>query len=82
MLNEEVDTKLRKIFSELFRVDPEALHDDVRRGELDGWDSLGHLDLVSELEQQLSVQLDPDQALEIETFGDAKRVLGELLRDA
>ncbi len=79
---EEIDARLRKIYGELFRVDPDALADDVRRGELDGWDSIGHLDLVSALERQFSVTLDVDQALEIETFGDAKRVLAALVGDA
>jgi len=75
----ELDARLRKIFGELFPVDSASLSDDARRGELDGWDSLGHLDLVSEMEKQFSVQLDTDQALEIETFADAKRVLAALL---
>ncbi len=79
---DEIDARLRKIYGELFRVDPDALADDVRRGELDGWDSIGHLDLVSALEKQFSVTLDVDQALEIETFGDAKRVLAALVGDA
>ena len=77
-----LDARLRKIWSELFRVDPSELSDDVRRGELDGWDSIGHLDLVSELESQFSVSLDLEQALAIETLGDAKRVLADLLGDA
>ena len=76
---DRIDTRLRKIFAELFRADPEALDDGTRRGELDGWDSLGHLDLVSALEQEFEISLDPDEALEIETFGDAKRVLAATL---
>jgi len=79
---QDLDGRLRKVFSELFRVEPAELQDDVRRGELDGWDSLGHLDLVSALEREFGVSLDTDQALEIETFGDAKRVLRHLRGDA
>ena len=79
---EEINGRVRKIYGELFRVDPDELSDDVRRGELDGWDSLGHLDLVSALEKQFSVRLRPEQALEIETIGDAKRVLARLLSNS
>ncbi len=79
---EEINGRVRKICGEVFRVDPDELSDDVRRGELDGWDSLGHLDLVSALEKQFSVRLRPEQALEIETIGDAKRVLARLLSDS
>ena len=77
----DLDESLRKVFAELFRVAPAELCDATRRGELEGWDSLGHLDLVSELERRFSVELDPDRALEIETFADARRVLAALLRD-
>jgi len=79
---QELDARLRKIFSELFRIEPAAISDDARRGELEGWDSLGHLDLVSVLEREFGVSLDTDRALEIESFADAKRVLRSLLADA
>lgn len=81
MIN-NIDAQLRRIFGRLFPVNPVELTDDVRRGELDGWDSLGHLDLVNELETQFSVAIDPSRALEIDTFGAAKRVVADLLRDA
>ncbi len=79
MVTDDIDTRVRKICSDLFRVDAQQLSDNARRGELDGWDSLGHLDLVSALEKQFSVSLTPEQALDIETLGDAKRVVAELL---
>jgi acyl carrier protein len=78
----DLDETLRVVFAELFRVPRAELRDDSRRGELEGWDSLGHLDLVSELERRFSVELDPDRVLEIETFADARRVLAALLPDA
>ena len=81
-MSDDVDARLRKIFGELFPVDPAALDDETRRGELDGWDSLGHLDLVAALETEFSLLLDPDEALEIETFGDAKRMIAARQRDA
>jgi acyl carrier protein len=76
----ELDLQLRRVFASIFPVDPSAIEDGARRGELDGWDSLAHLDLVSELENEFGVTLDPEEALEIETFGDAKRVVAQRLR--
>ena len=78
----ELDQRMREIFGRLFRTDPTGLDDSSRRGELEGWDSLAHLDLVAELEGQFGVAITPELALEIETMGDAKRVLGQLLGDA
>ena len=77
-----IDVRLREIFSKLFPVSAAELDDDARRGELDGWDSLGHLDLVSELEAHFAVTIDADRALDIDTFGAAKRVVASLLDNA
>ncbi len=75
---DDLDSRLRKVFVALLRVDPSLLHDDARRGELEGWDSMAHLDLVAELEREFSLQIEPEQALEIETFADARRVVSQL----
>ena len=79
-MTNELDAQLRKIFAKLFPVDPADLADDARRGELEGWDSLGHLDLVNAIESEFSVSIDTDQALEIETFGETKEMLESLLQ--
>jgi acyl carrier protein len=78
-MNEEIDSRLRETFRDLFSVDPGAIDDDSRRGELEGWDSLGHVDLVGEMEKRFAISIDPDDALEIETFADARQVVLKLL---
>lgn len=79
---DRVDARLRKVFGDLFRIDPTSITDDMRRGEMDGWDSLAHLDLVSQLESEFGVSIDTEQALEIETFADARRLLETRPADA
>ena len=44
--------------------------DDVRLGQFEPWDSLAHLRLVLGIERRLSRQLDPDEAVRIETLAD------------
>ena len=78
-MSDDLDPRLRGIFARLFPVDPAALDDGARRGELDGWDSLAHVELVDALEREFSLCLEPERALEMETFGDVKKVLRELL---
>ncbi len=77
-MSERVDERLRAAFGDLFSVDPAVIDDESRRGELEGWDSLGHVDLVSELEKRFSIHIDSEDALEIETFADARRVVLKL----
>ena len=61
---QDLDARLRRIMGGLFHVEPGSIADDARRGELDGWDSLGHLDLVSALEAEFGVALVTELALE------------------
>lgn len=81
-MTNDIDARVRKIFAQLFPVDPTTLLDSDRRGELQGWDSLGHLDLVTALENEFQISIEAERALEIETFGEAKQVLAQLLGDA
>ena len=80
-MDDQLDQRVRAVFGRLFRVDAARLGDMIRRGQLEGWDSLAHLDLVCELENQFAVTIAPELALEIETLGDAKRVLSELMNN-
>ncbi len=74
------DAGVTRIFEELF---PAArdLTDDSARPDVDGWDSLGHLELVSALEAEFSVFITPELALDIETVGGAKRLITRLVVD-
>lgn len=80
-MNPDLEPRLRRVFAKILHVDPAVLQSDTRRGELEGWDSMAHLDLIAELETELSIRIEPDDALAIETFGDALHVMGRLLGD-
>ena len=43
--------------SKCFDVSPEEIPDDVAIGELQKWDSLGHLNLMLELESQFKIPI-------------------------
>jgi len=46
-------------------------------GDLPGWDSLGHVNLVNALERTYSISLDMDEMIAIETISDIKSLLGD-----
>jgi acyl carrier protein len=70
------DTREAKILlAEAARCDPANISDDVRIGGFERWDSLAHLRLVLEIERQLGRQLDPDEAVRIETLADIAALL-------
>lgn len=73
-----IESTLKRVFCAVFDVAPEAVSDQTRRGELERWDSLGHIDLLEALRNEFRFEIPVDQALEMETVGDIKRILRSL----
>jgi len=78
MAGNEIETALRGIFQRLFKVSPAEVRDDTRRGQLEQWDSLGHLELLEALRQEFQIDIPPEQAVDMETVRDVKRVVTAL----
>ena len=76
-----LDGRIRAIFQQLFDVGPGIINDQTRRGDLERWDSLGHLDLVETLRVEFQIDIRPEEALEMETVADIKRIINVWLAD-
>ncbi len=74
----EMDTAIKAIFKRVFEAPPEEVRDQTRRGEFERWDSLGHLVLLEALREEFQIEIEPEQALEMETVGDIKRIVTAL----
>ena len=59
----------------LFRVKPEAITDASGIGELDGWDSLSHMNLIADLESRYGIELTGDEIAEMQSVGAIKKIL-------
>jgi acyl carrier protein len=68
-------SQARILLAEAANCDPATIPDDVRLGQFELWDSLSHLRLVLGIEQRLSRQLDPEEAVGIETLADIARLV-------
>lgn len=62
-----------KAIAEILEVDPKTIGLDARMREDLGMDSLGSLELLSTLSRELGVDLEMEEATEIETVADAIR---------
>ena len=76
----QLENRIYAVFKESLRVMPEKLAKETRRGDLEEWDSLGHLSLVNALSEEFNVKISPEDALEMETIEDIQRILSGLLR--
>ena len=63
-----------QLVASVFEVPVTELSDRSSPDTIRGWDSLGHLRLVTALEDALAVELDADDIMELESVGDVRRV--------
>src|SRR5262249_22423056 len=65
----------KKLLAGAVNCDSATIPDDARIGAFERWDSLAHLRLVLAIEQQVERQLDPDEAVRIESLADIAALL-------
>lgn len=62
-------------FAAAFNTDPAAISLESEPGDIAGWDSMGHVQLVAELEKVFSISLEVDEVMEMEDVASIIRVL-------
>jgi long-chain acyl-CoA synthetase len=65
--------------AEVFQLDPRELGPGARAADTPGWDSLGHLELVTEAERVFGVEIATREVLAIETLADLEETLARKL---
>jgi acyl carrier protein len=70
------DDKLKRVVIEALRIDPADYRDDLKAGELDAWDSLGHVTLLLAVQKAFNVEFDPADMIEVESLADLRALLG------
>ncbi len=65
----------KKLLAEAIHADAAAIPDTARIGGFERWDSLAHLRLIMALEETIGRQLDPDEAVQIESLEDVAGLL-------
>lgn len=72
----EFEEKLLEILSKVFLLDKDKITDDLRRKDFEPWDSMNHLILVTEIENEFEIFFEDEEVVDLWTVGDIKKVLG------
>jgi len=70
-----MEQKLKKIMTELFKMNGTEISDDLAMKDTDVWDSFKHMELITSIEQEMGVELTFDEIVAMKTFKDIKRIL-------
>ncbi|NHJ33398.1 MAG: acyl carrier protein [Asgard group archaeon] len=74
-LSENNQDKIIDIVSKILLVDKEEITDKISRNDFEAWDSMTHLVIISELEQNFDIILEDDDIAAMNTIGDIKTIL-------
>lgn len=75
MICTPLEDRVRHIVATIFDVPSQDVTPRTARGELERWDSMGHLVLVLELEQEFGVQLLPEQVQRLNSVAEIAEIL-------
>ncbi|MCU7835990.1 MAG: acyl carrier protein [gamma proteobacterium symbiont of Taylorina sp.] len=67
--------KLEGILCEVFRLKQEDLNDELTMGDIERWDSLTHMDLVTSIEEGLDIQLTMDDIMNMKDIKIIKSII-------
>ena len=68
-MNNELEQKIKDIFSLVFKVDVDIISEKSSIGDLPNWDSLNHMKLVAVLEETFDINLTETDISSMTSFG-------------
>ena len=63
-----------KVFIETFSITEDAL-EKLEYNQIEQWDSIGHMTLMSELEDKFSISIDTDDIIDFSSYKKGKEIL-------
>jgi acyl carrier protein len=69
------EQKLKSIFSEVLGIDEESVTDELTYNSIPEWDSVAHMALVAEIDDQFDIMLDTEDVIDMSSFAKAKEIL-------
>jgi acyl carrier protein len=75
MICTPLEERLRQIVATVFDTPADQVTPQTSRDSLEPWDSLGHLVLVLEVEQQFGVQLPPEHVEQLNSVAEIAQIL-------
>ena len=66
----ELADRVKSIVSDTLKIPVSSCNEELTAGDIEEWDSLGHVNLLSAIEKEFNVAFDVGDAIEIESIGD------------
>lgn len=70
MTNEEINSKLTSLFRSVFNNEQLAITRELTANDVEGWDSITHLSLITEVEKVFSIEINGFDVMGLHNVGD------------
>lgn len=71
------EKKLKTVFKEVLEINETEVVDELTYNTISQWDSIAHMALVAEIEEQFNIMLDTDDVLDMSSFAKVKEILSK-----
>ena len=74
-----MEEKLTDAFVEALMIDKNLVTDNLKYNEIEEWDSVAHMSLISEIEDRFEIMLDTDDIIDMSSYAKAKEIVTKYL---
>ena len=74
-----MEQKLKTIFASSLGIDENLVNDGLRYAEIPQWDSVAHMALVANIENNFDIMIDTDDVIDMSSFEKAKQIVEKYL---
>jgi acyl carrier protein len=75
----QMEERLKKVFKEALEIEEDIINDDLKYNEIPQWDSVAHMNLVAEIENEFDIMLETDDIIDMSSFKKAKEIVSKYL---
>tara|TARA_B100001540_G_C15585407_1_gene541462 strand:+ start:514 stop:756 length:243 start_codon:yes stop_codon:yes gene_type:complete len=67
----------KQIFIEALNIPEEKFNTEIKYNEIPEWDSIGHMTLISSIEEKFSITFETDDIIDLSSFEKGKEILNK-----
>ena len=72
----DTNERYKKAFIESLSINKDEFSDQIKYNDIPEWDSIGHMTLMSALEEEFKITLETDDIIDFSSYGKGKELLG------
>ena len=73
----DIKDKVYEIVNKILLIDKEKITDSLSRKDIEDWDSMTHLIIISEIEQTFEIILSDDDIADMNSVADIQSIIGK-----